>query len=359
MKKYIRKPLMLLLLFITMSRQFIALKTDASDVQYLEEVKAVIRQDKTGKYGMIPVYACDVAEGTYQIQVESNSSFFKITHAELSVSDGKMTAKITISSLSYQYVFPGTQQDAEQTERSGWISGEETDGHSVFTIPVESLNHPVDCAAFSKKKKKWYDRQLVFYASSLPEEALKIKLPDYDLIEKAILAYQIAEDNIQNSDAEIISNQIQNLPEAVSIPYEDGEYSIEVNMTGGSGRASISSPTLLTVKDGRAFARLLWSSPYYDYMTVEDETYYNLTEDGGNSVFEIPITVMDTAMNVTADTTAMGEPVEIEYQLIFYPNTIGSKGQIPQEAAKKVLIIAFFIITAGGLLNYIVKKNQK
>ena len=74
-------------------------------------------------------------------------------------------------------------------------------------------------------------------------------------------------------------------PVPVDINYPDGEFSIEVNMIGGSGRASISSPTWLFVRDGKAYARLLWSSAYYDYMIIGDQKFYNLTKDGGNSTF--------------------------------------------------------------------------
>lgn len=151
----------------------------------------------------------------------------------------------------------------------------------------------------------------------------------------------------------------QQPPKPVSISYPDGEYSIEVNMTGGSGRASISSPTLLIVEDGHAYARILWSSMYYDYMLIDGVRYENLTTDGGNSEFVIPITVMDDAMTVIADTTAMGHPVEIEYKLTFYRDTIASKSQIPQEAAKRVLVIALCIIIFGGILNHILKKRNQ
>jgi hypothetical protein len=130
-------------------------------------------------------------------------------------------------------------------------------------------------------------------------------------------------------------------------------------MTGGSGRASISSPTLLIIRDGKAYARLLWSSAHYDYMILEDTVYYNLSDDGGNSSFEIPITAMDEGIPVIADTTAMGDPVEIEYTLTFYAESIGDKGMIPQEAAKKVLLVAAVIIVLGGVLNWLLKKKRK
>ena len=40
---------------------------------------------------------------------------------------------------------------------------------------------------------------------------------------------------------------------------KDGEYAIEVTMTGGSGKASIQSPALLTVTDGTAYISITWS----------------------------------------------------------------------------------------------------
>ncbi|SKB63181.1 hypothetical protein SAMN06296386_10345 [Lachnospiraceae bacterium] len=148
-------------------------------------------------------------------------------------------------------------------------------------------------------------------------------------------------------------------PVPMEVSYPDGEYSIEVNMTGGSGRASISSPTYLTVKDGRAYARLLWSSVHYDYVRVGNKTYYNLAEDGGNSVFEIPVLAMDRSFPIIGDTTAMGDPVEIRYELTFYQESIQSKGAIPQEAAKRVLIVAGCIIVFGGILDYFVNRKRR
>ena len=148
------------------------------------------------------------------------------------------------------------------------------------------------------------------------------------------------------------------IDEAVPVDLPDGTYAIEVTMTGGSGRASISSPTWLIVQDGKAFAKLLWSSMYYDYMLVGNRKYLNQTTDGGNSSFIIPVTALDEPMEVVADTTAMGDPVAIDYVLTFYEDTIGSKSQIPQEAAKKVLISALIIMVAGGIINYFVKKRR-
>ena len=138
---------------------------------------------------------------------------------------------------------------------------------------------------------------------------------------------------------------------------EDGEYSIQVDLEGGSGKASVSSPTLMLVKNGRMYAELQWSSSNYDYMIVDGEKFQNESEEGRNSVFTIPVTALDDKMEVIADTLAMGAPHEIDYTLTFYEASIGSKGQLPQEAAKRV--VAVVIIVGGGILNYFVNKRNR
>lgn len=146
---------------------------------------------------------------------------------------------------------------------------------------------------------------------------------------------------------------------SLSLDKEDGEYSIQVDLEGGSGKASVTSPTLITVKDGKATADIQWSSSNYDYMIVDGEKYLPVNEEGQNSEFEIPVTAMDEGMSVIADTTAMGTPHEISYTLTFYSDSIGSKSQMPQEAAKRVVAVALIIIVGGGILNYFVNKRNR
>lgn len=148
-------------------------------------------------------------------------------------------------------------------------------------------------------------------------------------------------------------------PEAFTLDKEDGEYSIQVDLEGGSGKASVTSPTLITVQEESVTAHIQWSSSNYDYMIVDGEKYLPVNEEGGNSEFEIPVLAMDEAMPVIADTTAMGTPHEINYTLTFYSDSIGSKSQMPQEAAKRVVAVALLIIIGGGILNYFVNKRNR
>ena len=96
----------------------------------------------------------------------------------------------------------------------------------------------------------------------------------------------------------------------------DGVYAVNVKLEGGSGRAKIASPTELTVKDGRATAKIVWSSDKYDYMEVEGIRFTPTLQDG-HSVFVIPVTELDAPQSVVGNTTAMSKPHAINYQLTF------------------------------------------
>ena len=106
-----------------------------------------------------------------------------------------------------------------------------------------------------------------------------------------------------------------------SLNLEDGTYTVAVTLEGGSGRASVESPATLTVADGSVTADILWSSSSYDYMKVDGVQYDPVNTDG-NSEFQIPVLGFDYAMPVSADTTAMSTPHEIEYTLYFDSATL-------------------------------------
>ena len=326
----------------------------------LQEAQSDIKSRQVGLYGMVPVYGTAVADGVYPVEADSSSKFFKVTDAELIVENGQLSVRFTIPSMSYLYVYPGTSKEAAAAPESDWIGFTESDHQTVFTLPIQALDAPVPCAAYSKSRKKWYNRSLCFYASSLPPEALAFPLPDYELIRDALTAYAPEGlPELPERESEEAEDEELMPAEPAEIHRPDGEYSIAVDMSGGSGRASISSPTVLVVRDGHAWARITWSSAYYDYMLMGDDRFENLTVDGGLSVFEIPIPAFDEPVSVIADTTAMGEGVEIHYSLVFYLDSVGPKSQIPQEAAKRVLVLAAALIVLGGVANHFIKKKRK
>lgn len=323
-------------------------------------------------YGMTPVPGSLIEDGVYTVGTECSSSFFHIEKAELRVEDGRMTAVLTMSSSSYELVYPGTAEEAAAAPYEDYIPSVETeDLWDTFTIPVDYLDAEMDLAAFSKKKKKWYPRKILLHASDIPAEHLRFEYPDYELIEKAVARYGDAGggspggekpeegQNAGASSENAGSSAAPAEPQAVRVDRSDGGYSVEVVLTGGSGRASVTSPTWMNVLDGEAYARLLWSSPHYDYMILGGKKYLNETEDGGNSTFTIPITAFNAPVEIIADTTAMGEPVEIAYTLTFYEETIGAGSRVPQEGAKRILAGAALFIVIGGIVNHLVKKRRE
>ena len=344
--------------------------------------------EELAPYGMTPVSGNMIEDGEYVVGTECSSSFFRIEEARLTVKDGKMTALLRMYSSSYPLVYPGTAEEAAAADYEDYIPSVEIDDYDTFTVPVEALDMELELAAFSKRKKAWYPRKILFHASDIPSDCLRFSYPDYDRISEAMASFDAennAEDRITDSqtgsraaagtdsktdsqaagtdsktDSQAAGTDAKAQdPQAVRIDMPDGDYSIEVNLMGGSGRASVTTPTWMYVQGGKGYARLLWSSPHYDYMILDGRTYYNETKDGGNSSFTIPITATDMPVDIIADTTAMGDPVEIAYTLTFYEETIGSRSRVPQEGALRVLAAAALFIVAGGIINHFVKKRRQ
>lgn len=298
------------------------------------------------QYGMLPIYGNDIADGEYSIDVKTSDEALGFREAKLTVSGGKMKAELTVGNIDYTRLYLGDTRNASK-EKAAF----EEDGYPVYEVPVEALDRTISCSVYDAGKEEWNEYGILFEASTLPEDALFVEIPDYDLIENAVNSYESAADEQESRELTPVT--------PVSVDLKDGEYSVSVDMTGGSGKAFIQSPALLIVKDGKAYARVEWSSSNYDYMRVGTEKYLNLSEEDVNSSFEIPIGCWDEDMTVIADTTAMGTPHEVEYVFTFYKNSIGSKGKLPQEAAKRVVIFAMFIIVGGGILNHVVKRRRR
>lgn len=238
--------------------------------------------------GMTPIYAGAIKDGVYEISVDSSSNMFKITSCQLAVENGIMRAKMTMGGTGYLKLYMGTGEEAVKASEQEYIPYvEHEDGTHSFEVPVEALDMGIDCSAFSKKKEKWYDRELVFRSDSLPADAFKESV----------------------------------MVTAESLKLEDGIYTANVTLGGGSGKASVESPAKLRVENGKVIATIVWGSANYDYMKVDGEKY-ELINTEGNSTFEIPVAGFDRRLPVIADTIAMSQPHEIEYTLTFDSATL-------------------------------------
>ena len=119
-----------------------------------------------------PITADMLVPGSYEIDVDSSSSMFRIVAATLDVTSDGMTCTMTLSGTGYEKLYMGTGEQAAAApdeDCSYFVEG--TDGSYSYTVAVPALDSDVDCAAFSIRKQKWYDRVLVFRSDSLPADA--------------------------------------------------------------------------------------------------------------------------------------------------------------------------------------------
>ena len=299
---------------------------DASQMTTVEDVL---------EEGMVPITGENLLDGDYTVTVDSSSSMFRIVDAVLHVSGGELSATITMSGTSYLYVYPGTALEAATSDESSRISyTEDSEGRFCFTIPVEALDAGVSCAAYSKNKELWYDRTLLFRADSLPTEAFR--------------------------EGFFVT--------AESLGLADGDYLVEVSLSGGSGRAKLASPAQLHVENGSCTATLVWGSRNYDYMRI-GETKYLPLPDTDTSTFEMPVSFFDRPMAVIADTIAMSEPHEIEYSLLFPSESLQLQNSEADSASEMELYTAeqlkvecredgSTLLTLGGKDRYLLLERE-
>ena len=234
-------------------------------------------------------------DGVYTAEFSTDSSMFHVSEAcdgkgTLTVKDGVMTIHISLGSKKILNLYPGLAEDAakdgavllEPTTDTVTYSDGMTEEVYGFDVPVPVIGEEFDLALIGTKGK-WYDH------------TVKVSDP-------------VAEGTADTFDLSTV---------------EDGSYTIELTMEGGSGRASIQSPAQLAIADGAATAILEWSSPNYDYMLVNSEKYLPVNTEG-NSVFEVPVEALDVPLTMIGDTVAMSTPHEVEYTVTFHSETLES-----------------------------------
>ena len=227
-----------------------------------------------------------IEDGTYVVTFKSNHAMFHVSDANndkgiLTVKDGKMTVHVSLQSKKIINLFYGTKEDAQKegaelieptTDTVYYDDGTTAEVYG-FDVPVPALDEEFDVSILGTHGN-WYTHKVV------------------------------VSDPVPGDDIHAGSE----------MDLEDGEYEAELELEGGTGRASVDSPAKLVVKDGEAVLTVIWSSPYYDYMLVDGEKYEPVNKEG-NSTFEIPVAKLNEPITVIGDSTAMSEPHEIEYKL--------------------------------------------
>lgn len=224
------------------------------------------------------------ADGVYSARFTTDSSMFRVNETcdgrgTLTVRNGEMTIHVSLMSKKIVNLYPGLAEDArkdgavllEPTIDSVTYADGITEEVYGFDIPVPAVGAEFDLALIGTKGK-WYDHK-VTVSDPVPAE----------------------------------ETEEAGTEETGAVP---GDYTF--TWSGGSGRVDITCPAIRVTPEGTT-ATLVFSSPHYEYVKVNGETYPTVCDDSSSTV-EIPAQP-DRAFEILACTTAMSTPHEICYTL--------------------------------------------
>lgn len=277
--------------------------------------------------------------GTYSVTVDTGAKMFKVVDCKI-VADGEnVTAVVTLSSNGYDYLYVGTKEEAEAADASTWSkwvkevpSGDRTQRVYTLSMTKEDLLNGLAVASHSESNNTWFDRNMTFDVDSMKVYSVGTSVEDAI---NDVFTDKAEDDNNTSSGnngstgdsstggsnagttdkddtltEDEINDKLENVDDEKVV--KDGTYKPEFGFTGGSGRATISCNKVV-VKDGKATATITFSSPNFTWVKSLGKTVTNENK-GGNSTFTIPIN-LNGKTTITAETTAMSQPYEVEYIL--------------------------------------------
>ena len=300
-----------------------------------------------------------VENGIYSGTAETGAAMFKVVGVELTVKDGDMKARITLSGVAYDYLYMGTPEEAAAADKSAWIAGVGTvdyttaDGETKtgmqYDIPVAALDQALVVSSHSAKRDKWYARTITIASSSLkktgdlPSDDNKGDTPKPTLVPTNTPTVSPSETPVvkptstpapaptqkpadtkpeQESKYESdLSGGTSKVDSATTLA--DGVYTPDgFSFSGGSGKVTISC-SKITVTNGQAYATIAFSSPYYGYVKANGNKYM-ANVSGGSSIFTIPVE-LNKNNTIIGMTTRMSVAHEISYN-IFISLAAAKKG---------------------------------
>ncbi|MBQ6670830.1 MAG: hypothetical protein IJM80_04305 [Firmicutes bacterium] len=292
--------------------------------------------DDIAKAGAQAVAGDKLKEGSYDIKVASGSALFKVLESKLVVVGNIMQLVLKVEGDAYSKMYAGSASEAAsaQTVSEGEV---DADGNTTFRIVIKSLNEVLKCSAYADAPGKWYDRTILADAESLDAAAFKPvetaddpgkkdegktdsgkkdegKTDSGKKDEGKTDTGKKDEGKTDSGKKDEGKTDSGKKDEQKDQGLADGDYTVKVTFSGGTGKAKIVSPATLHVKNGKMTVTVQWSSKNYDYMKVNGTKYMNENK-GGNSVFTFPVSALGKSFTVIGDTTAMSTPHEIEYTL--------------------------------------------
>lgn len=259
-----------------------------------------------------------LADGSYAVDFTTDSKMFHVNEAcegkgLLTVQDGAMTVHISLPSKNIVNLFVGTAKEAakdgavllQPTTDTVYYSDGTSEEVNGFDVPVTAVEQEFDLAIIGTKGK-WYDHKV------------KVENPEKD---GTVPGTSSAGSDGQTEETGAAAADDAAAPDPKALA--DGDYTVAAVLEGGSGRASITSPATIHVKGGAVTADIEFSSDKYDY-TIVDGVRYEPDFSSGKSMFTLPVADLSAGLSVTADTTAMSQPHEIDYTVVFDTSTLAA-----------------------------------
>lgn len=106
----------------------------------------------------------ELADGIYEIEVETDSSMFRAETCLLKVENGNYTAILSLPGEGFSRLYFGSAEEAAEASVIDIYDYELNDaGLYTFELPVEELGEELDIAAFGQRRDTWYDHTIIFH----------------------------------------------------------------------------------------------------------------------------------------------------------------------------------------------------
>lgn len=294
-----------------------------------------------------------LSDGIYKVKSDTDRIMFnmapresEVKYSALEVKNGRMFATISLTGTGYDYLFPGTTEQAKTAPKSKWVKGILKNGYLTYRIPVSLLDTKLIVSAHSrrngeknkaektKKYQEWFQHTVIFYSKGA-KKTKTIKTPKKKTNKKhkrrnnKKIRNNGRKDRLSkhkpdsNKSTPVIDNSSK-LKDGVYIPDSS-------SWSGGSGRLKYIKCTKVTITNGKAYGTVVFSSSYYDSLKANGQIFRK--KGSGLSTFVIPIK-LNANNTIIGRTTKMSQPHWIKYNL-YVALSANSKGKKIEKEKKK------------------------
>ena len=291
-----------------------------------------------------------IADGTYQVNAEAGGKMFRVTDCVMTVKNGQMTAAVTLSGQGYNRIYLGDVNSAPDDEKNWILPDSLLAEQYTFQIPVEKLDEVMTIAVHTTKSNKWDTRTLTFHSEGMTKIADSNNgnasngnngsngslTPGGNNNNPGNGSNGNNQGNAENNNGN--SGTTGNNTTNNGKPDQESKYESDLNKStarvnsttglkdgvytpdsfswsGGTGKVSITC-SKVTVTGGQAYATITFSSPHYQYVKANGNTYYP-TATGSTSTFVIPVE-LNKNNTIIGMTTKMSTAHEISYSIFIY-----------------------------------------